>query len=118
MSIRRLDPDGGGLCSLPHILCVAGDQRCGRGGLQFAMQDIAGRFQKETGKTVKPIYGSSGNFLQQIQERRTLRDFFFPRTSINPKKLEAAGLTEPGSYYQYARGKIVVWNSERFEARF
>jgi molybdenum ABC transporter molybdate-binding protein len=23
--------------------------------------------------------------------------------------LEAAGLTEPGSYYEYARGKVVVW---------
>jgi molybdate transport system substrate-binding protein len=23
--------------------------------------------------------------------------------------LEAAGLTEPGSYYEYAKGKIVVW---------
>ncbi len=28
--------------------------------LQFAMQDVATRFQKQTGKTVKVIYGSSG----------------------------------------------------------
>jgi molybdate transport system substrate-binding protein len=36
--------------------------------LQSAMQHVASRFQRETGKTVKVIYGSSGNF-QQIQER-------------------------------------------------
>jgi molybdate transport system substrate-binding protein len=35
--------------------------------LQFAMQDIAGQFEKQTGKMVKPTYGSSGNFFQQIQ---------------------------------------------------
>src|SRR5262249_11409637 len=34
---------------------------------------------------------------------------FFSANLDYPKKLEAAGLTLKGSYYQYARGKIVVW---------
>jgi molybdate transport system substrate-binding protein len=34
---------------------------------------------------------------------------FFSANLDYPKKLEAAGLTEPGSYYQYAKGKIVIW---------
>jgi molybdate transport system substrate-binding protein len=76
--------------------------------LQFAMQDVAARFQKETGKTVKLIYGSSGNFFQQIQNGAPF-DMFFSANLDYPKKLEAAGLTEPGSYYQYAKGKIVIW---------
>jgi molybdate transport system substrate-binding protein len=76
--------------------------------LQFAMQDIAGRFQKETGKTVKLIYGSSGNFFQQIQNGAPF-DMFFSANLDYPKKLEAAGLTESGSFYPYAKGKIVVW---------
>ncbi len=76
--------------------------------LQFAMQDVAARFQKETGKTVKLIYGSSGNFFQQIQNGAPF-DIFFSANLDYPKKLEAAGLAEPGSYYQYARGKIVIW---------
>jgi molybdate transport system substrate-binding protein len=76
--------------------------------LQFAMQDVAARFHKETGKTVKAIYGSSGNFFQQIQNGAPF-DMFFSANLDFPKKLEAAGLTEPGSYYQYARGKIVIW---------
>jgi molybdate transport system substrate-binding protein len=62
--------------------------------LQFAMQDVTARFQKETGKTVKVTYGSSGNFFQQIHY---------------PKKLESAGLIEPGSFSPYANGKIVIW---------
>jgi molybdate transport system substrate-binding protein len=76
--------------------------------LQFAMQDIATRFQKETGKTVKLTYGSSGNFFQQIQNGAPF-DIFFSANLDYAKKLDAAGLTEPGSYYQYAKGKIVIW---------
>lgn len=34
---------------------------------------------------------------------------FFSANLDYPKKLEAAGLIENGSYYQYAKGKIVVW---------
>jgi molybdate transport system substrate-binding protein len=76
--------------------------------LQFAMQDVAARFQKQTGKTVKLIYGSSGNFFQQIQNGAPF-DMFFSANLDYPKKLEAAGLVEPGSFYQYAKGKIVIW---------
>jgi len=76
--------------------------------LQSAMQDVAARFHHETGKTVKLIYGSSGNFFQQIQNGAPF-DMFFSANLEYPKKLEAAGLTEPGTYYQYAKGKIVIW---------
>ena len=76
--------------------------------LQFAMQDVAAKFQKETGKEVKLIYGSSGNFFQQLQNGAPF-DMFFSANLDYAKKLESAGLTEPGSYYAYAKGKIVVW---------
>jgi molybdate transport system substrate-binding protein len=76
--------------------------------LQFAMQDVATKFQKETGKEVKLIYGSSGNFFQQLQNGAPF-DMFFSANLDYAKKLEIARLTEPGSYYEYARGKIVVW---------
>jgi molybdate transport system substrate-binding protein len=76
--------------------------------LQFAFQDVAARFQKDTGKNVKLIFGSSGNFFTQIQNGAPF-DVFFSADIDYPKKLEAAGLTEPGTLYQYATGKIVVW---------
>lgn len=76
--------------------------------LQFAMQDVAAQFQKQTGKEVKLIYGSSGNFFQQLQNGAPF-DMFFSANLDYPKKLESAGLIEPGSYYEYAKGKIAVW---------
>lgn len=90
------------LCAAQEITVAAAAD------LQSAMQDVAARFQRETGKTVKVIYGSSGNFFQQIQNGAPF-DMFFSANLDYPKKLEAAGLTEAGSYDQYARGKIVVW---------
>lgn len=76
--------------------------------LQFAMQDIAARFEKDAGKKVKVVYGSSGNFFQQIQNGAPF-DVFFSANLDYVKKLEAAGLTEPGTLYEYATGKIVLW---------
>ena len=76
--------------------------------LQSVMQEITARFQKETGKTVKVINGSSGNFFQQIQNGGPF-DIFFSANLDYPKKLETAGLIELGSFYQYATGKIVLW---------
>lgn len=72
------------------------------------MQDVAAQFQKETGVEVKLIYGSSGNFFQQLQNGAPF-DMFFSANLDYPKQLQTAGLTEPGSYYEYAKGKIVVW---------
>src|SRR5947209_20249139 len=76
--------------------------------LQSAMQQIAATFQKETGKQVKLIYGSSGNFFQQLQNGAPF-DMFFSANLDYPKKLQSAGLTETGSYCEYAKGKIVIW---------
>jgi molybdate transport system substrate-binding protein len=91
-----------GLCAAQEItVAVAAD-------LQFAMQDIAIRFHKETGNSVRLIYGSSGNFFQQLQNGAPF-DMFFSANLDYPSKLQADGLVEPDSYYQYAIGKIVIW---------
>jgi len=76
--------------------------------LQSAMPEIAARFERETGIRVKLSFGSSGNFFAQIQNGAPY-DLFLSADVDYPKKLEAAGLTETGSHYQYASGKIVLW---------
>jgi len=76
--------------------------------LTFAFKDVGARFEKETGNTVKFSFGSSGNFLSQIQNGAPF-DMFFSADIGYPKKLEAAGLIEPGSLYEYATGEIVIW---------
>ena len=80
----------------------------GAADLQFVMPELADRFQKETGKSVKLTYGSSGNFYQQIQNGAPF-DMFFSANLEYARKLASAGLAEPDSFYEYATGKIVIW---------
>src|SRR5579863_4987806 len=109
MNVRRLSSIAVLLVSVISQLCRAQEITVAAAAdLQFAMQDVGARFQKETGKTVKLTYGSSGNFFQQIQNGAPF-DMFFSANLDYPKKLEAAGLVEPESFYQYAQGKIVIW---------
>lgn len=76
--------------------------------LQFAMREIAGRFQKQTGTQVKLIFGASGTFYQQVQNGAPF-DLFFSANLEYPKKLDEAGLAESGSYLIYAKGRLVIW---------
>jgi molybdate transport system substrate-binding protein len=76
--------------------------------LTFVFPDVAAKFKAETGNSVKFSFGSSGTFLSQIQNGAPF-DMFFSADIGYPKKLEAAGLVEPGSLYEYAVGKLVLW---------
>src|ERR1700686_5065660 len=76
--------------------------------LKFAMTELAAQFDKQSGAKLDVTYGSSGNFLTQIQNGAPF-DLFFSADSDYPKKLETAGLSEPGTRYEYAVGHIVIW---------
>jgi molybdate transport system substrate-binding protein len=78
--------------------------------LRSALDEITSHFQSETSIPVKVVYGSSGNLFQQIKNGAPF-DLFFSANSDYPKKLEAAGLSVPGTYYEYARGHIVLLTS-------
>ena len=78
--------------------------------LRAALEEISAHYQADTSKHVKVIYGSSGNFYQQIQNGAPF-DIFFSANSDYPKKLESAGLALPGTYYEYARGSLVLFVS-------
>ena len=76
--------------------------------LQFAFKDIATRFEKDTGNSIKLVFGSSGNFTNQIKNGAPF-DMFFSADIGYPRQLETDGLVEPGTLYHYANGKIVLW---------
>ena len=78
------------LCAAQEITVAAAAD------LQFAMQEVGTRFQQESGKTVKLIYGSSGNFAQQLQNGAPF-DMFFSANLDYPRQLEAAGIVAAGA---------------------
>ena len=72
------------------------------------MVDLAGQYEMQTGTKLDVTYGSSGNFFSQIQNGAPF-DVLFSADIEYPRKLEAAGLAEPGTLYQYAIGRVVIW---------
>jgi molybdate transport system substrate-binding protein len=76
--------------------------------LKFAMSELSEKFEKQTGTKVNVTFGSSGKFFSQIQNGAPF-DLFFSADFEYPQKLEAAGLAEPGTLYEYAVGRIVIW---------
>ena len=76
--------------------------------LQFAMNDVAGRYEKDSGKKVEVSYGSSGNFRTQIENGAPF-DLFFSADLQYPKMLISSGLADGGTLYIYAHGRLVLW---------
>lgn len=78
--------------------------------LSFVFPELAARFEKETGHRLKISFGSSGNLFSQIENGAPF-DLFFSADVDYPRRLEAAGRVEPGTFYPYANGRIVLWVS-------
>ena len=76
--------------------------------LSYAFEEATAAFEKQTGHKVRLSLGSSGNFFSQLLNGAPF-DLFFSADIEYPEKLEASGLTEPGSLYKYATGRIVLW---------
>jgi len=76
--------------------------------LNFAAKEIIPLFERQTGHSVKLSLGSSGAFHAQIQNGAPF-DVFLSADVLYPQELEKAGLTEPGSLFVYAVGRIVLW---------
>jgi molybdate transport system substrate-binding protein len=76
--------------------------------LSSALKEIADTFQKQTGIEVKLSFGASGALTQQIQNGAPF-DVFFSADMDYPRQLIKDGVAEPGSLYQYAIGRLVLW---------
>lgn len=76
--------------------------------LQFALNDLAAQYERQTGVKVLVTYGSSGNFFAQIENGAPF-DIFFSADISYPQKLVDKGLAARESLYSYAFGRIVLW---------
>ncbi|HEV9038095.1 MAG TPA: molybdate ABC transporter substrate-binding protein [Puia sp.] len=77
--------------------------------LRFAMDSLVAAFSLENPDiTVKPTYGSSGNFFQQIQNDAPF-DLFFSADVDYPRQLKEKNLTL-SDIYIYGTGQLVLWS--------
>ena len=98
-----------GLMSLP--VCAGEVSAAVASNFSAPMRQIAALFQKESGHTVKLIFGSTGGFYAQVREGAPF-DVFVAADSATPQRLEEEGYAVVGSRFVYALGKLVLWSAQ------
>lgn len=75
-----------------------------------AAQEIAEKFQAETGKTVSLSFGSTGQLYAQITQGAPF-DILLSADAARTKKAEDEGWGVAGSRFTYAIGRLVLWSA-------
>jgi molybdate transport system substrate-binding protein len=103
------------------LLALLGGQRCVAEPAQVAhiavaanfaepIKAIAAELKKTTGHSITVTLGSTGKLYAQIQNGAPF-DMLLSADTQTPSKLEKMGLTQPGSRFTYATGKLVLWSA-------
>jgi molybdate transport system substrate-binding protein len=76
--------------------------------LNYALTELAHRFEQKTGDKVTLSFGASGNLFSQISNGAPV-DLYFSADEDYPKNLVAAGIADGSSLKTYAFGHLVLW---------
>lgn len=76
--------------------------------LQVVLPAIADRYRQSTGQVLRITYGSSGNFVTQIQNGAPF-DLFLSADTAYVERLVESGHARRGSVTPYATGRLVLW---------
>jgi len=76
--------------------------------LQGVMPEIAARFQRATAHALRISYGSSGQFLSQIQNGAPI-DVFLSADDAYVTRLVESGHAEASTVTPYATGRLALW---------
>ena len=104
---------------LPAMLAVALPASAHAGEVQVAvaanftapMQAIARQFQQDTGHHAVAAFGATGQFYAQIKHGAPF-EVFLAADADRPARLEAEGMTVPGSRFTYAVGALALWSAQ------
>jgi molybdate transport system substrate-binding protein len=77
--------------------------------LQTVLPEIAARFRQATGRQLRISYGSSGQFVSQIQNGAPF-DLFLSADEEYVKRLVASGHADPATVVPYATGRLALWS--------
>jgi len=75
------------------------------------MQVIARNFEAETGHRLHLAFGATGKFYAQIRNGAPFQ-VLLAADDETPAKLEKEAMTQPGSRFTYAIGKLVLWSAK------
>jgi molybdate transport system substrate-binding protein len=75
------------------------------------MQEIAARFEQDTGHKAVLAFGATGKFYAQIQNGAPF-EVLLAADDTTPARLEQAGQAVRGTRFTYAIGKLVLWSAK------
>ncbi len=75
--------------------------------LKFALEEIAAKFRAETGRDLRPVFGSSGNFARQIEQGAPFQLFLSADETYVRRLAEKRLTVDDGALY--AVGRIVLF---------
>ena len=92
------------MCSLVPIMSLAETANvAAASNMQFALQEIAARYQKDSGHSLRLVFGSSGNLYRQISQGAPFQ-LFLSADEAYVQQLAAAGKTlDEGVLYGLGR---------------
>jgi len=93
----------------PAIACAEEIRVATASNFRTAMSQLAGEFEKKSGHSVIPVFGSTGKHYAQIINGAPF-DAFFAADARRPELLDQSGISVPGSRFTYAMGKLVLWS--------
>ena len=98
------------VCLLLLASCATGQEItvAAAADMNAVLPELAARYTKQTGRSVKLSFGSSGNLTNQIRNGAPF-DVFFSADEEYPQQLVTEGLAVPDSLYRYAVGRLVLW---------
>ena len=76
--------------------------------LKFAIEEVAARFEKDTGNKLKLVFGSSGNFTSQILQNAPFHLFMSADENFVYKLADAGKTVDRGRAYALGRIGIIV----------
>ena len=109
---------------LSALLVIAGCKRAATAPLRvaaaadltFAFQELGALFEKQSGKRVTFVFGSTGLLEKQLAEGAPYDLFAAANVSFADDAVRA-GACEAASKSLYARGRVVVWTREAADAQ-
>lgn len=84
--------------------------------LKFALEEVAARFEKDTGNKVRLVFGSSGNFYSQLLQGAPFQMFMSADESLVFKLADAGKTVDRGRPYALGRIGIMVPNGSPLKA--
>lgn len=84
--------------------------------LKFALEDVAAQFERQTGQTIRLVFGSSGTFLTQLLQGAPFHLFMSADEAFVFKLADAGRTLDRGRLYAWGRIGIIVPHASAIKA--